>query len=328
MFHVSLTDPGALPLLMMHKEWLLIQIEKLGEIPEYNEILLIDTTPPEPPQSQAGTSKDTTQSSAQEGPPFKRTRGKGARPKVVGSDPKKEGKQPTVTERLRGIGQAQAEVYNLSDLKQVVELSDYLAKNGGWELFTTPKNGQCVFASFIRGLDVPEEYRASHLRYQFGYFCVQEHAFCFNRLKLAIQAEYGHPRLSREEYLRRSTSEEDPLTNQEIQDYQKPGPFTFVQYLKYMMEDSSWGDEGIITLIGMMWNVTITVILVSSKSPKKDKPHQFRQLKLRHDRQLEDVDLVLIYAGESHYLGACKYLFSLTFSFRGVVTGTVQRSCL
>ena len=231
---------------------------------------------------------------------------------MVGSDSKKEGKQPTVTERLRGIGQAQAEVYNLqSDLKQVVELSDYLAKNGGWELFTTPKNGQCVFASFIRGLDVPEEYRASHLRYQFGYFCVQEHAFCFNRLKLAIQAEYGHPRLSREEYLRRSsTSEEDPLTNQEIQDYQKPGPFTFVQYLKYMMEDSSWGDEGIITLIGMMWNVTITVILVSSKSPKKDKPCQFRQLKLRHDRQLEDVDLVLIYAGESHYLGACKYPFS------------------
>ena len=171
MFLYFVTEPGPLPLLMMHKEWLLIQIEKLGEIPEYNEILLIDTSPPEPPQPQAGTSKDTTQSSAQEEPPSKRTRsstgGKGAKPKVVGSDPKKEGKQSTVIERLRGIGQAQADVYNLSDLKQVVELSDYLAKNGGWELFTTPKNGQCVFASFIRGLDVPVEYRASHLRYQF-----------------------------------------------------------------------------------------------------------------------------------------------------------------
>ena len=86
---------------MMHKEWLLTQIEKLREIPEYNEILLIDTSPPEPPQPQAGTSKDTTQSSAQEGPPSKRTRGKGARPKAVGSDPKKEGKQPTVTEAER-----------------------------------------------------------------------------------------------------------------------------------------------------------------------------------------------------------------------------------
>ena len=198
----------------------------------------------------------------------------------------------------------------------MVELSDYLAKNGGWELFTTPKNGQYVFASFIRGLDVPEEYRASHLRYQFGYFCVQEHAFCFNRLKLAIQAEYGHPRLSREEYLRRSTSQDDPLTDQQIKDYQKPGPFTFVQYLKYMMEDSSWGDEGIITLIGMMWNVTITVILVSSKSPKKDKPHQFRQLKLRHDRQLEDVDLVLIYAGRATTWEPVSISFLISF-FQG-----------
>ena len=80
-FLLIFSDSGPLPLLMMHKKWLLTQIEKLRGFPEYNEILLIDTSPPEPPQPEAGTSKDTSQSSAQEGLPSKRTRKKGARPR-------------------------------------------------------------------------------------------------------------------------------------------------------------------------------------------------------------------------------------------------------
>ena len=285
---------------MMHREWILAEIQKLGDTnPAYAEILLIDATPPEPRQ---GTS--------QEGPPAKRTRSVAVEPVKVASSPKREGKQPIATERLRGVGQFQAGAYNLHDMKQVVELSDYLSKNGGWELFTTPKDGQCVFSSFLKGMDCPEEYRASHLRFQFGHFVVQNPEFAFNRLKLAIQAEYGQPRVSREEYLERIQSEDNPLTEDELSEYQKPGPFSFVSYLQYMMKDSSWGDEGTITLIGMMWQVAITVILVSSREAQEGKAHTFRQLKLRHGRKLEDVDFVLVYAGESHYLGACEYPFS------------------
>ena len=297
------SDPGALYLEMMHRDWIIQQLKKLEDTPEYAEVLLLDTTPPVP---KAGSSR--------EGPPAKRTRSATAEPVRVSGSPKREGKQPVPTERLRGIGQAQAGAYNLHDMKQVVELSDYLSKNGGWELFTTPKDGQCVFSSFLKGMDCPEEYRASHLRFQFGHFVVQNPEFAFNRLKLAIQAEYGHPRISREEYLRRITSEEEPLTEDEISDYQKPGPFSFSSYLQYMMADSSWGDEGTITLIGMMWQVTITIILVSTREAQVGRPHTFRQLKLRHNRNLEEVDFVLVYAGESHYLGACEYNSIFRFS--------------
>ena len=167
----------------------------------------------------------------------------------MAGSPVKEGVQPEAAEKLRGMGEAQALAYNLTDLKEVVELSDYLSLNGGWELFTAPKNGQCCFSSFLKGIEVPEEYRASHLRYQLGYWCVQNHEFAFNRLKMLILSEYGHARISREEYLKRIDSEENPLTDEQIEDYQKPGPFSFITYLKYLMQDSAWGDEGIITLI-------------------------------------------------------------------------------
>ena len=302
MYFIFTVDPGPLPIQFMHKEYLLSQIDKLAELnPEYSEVQLLDTTPVQSKGDQPGTSGEPPKKKARS------TRSASKEPVEVAGSPVKEGVQPEAVEKLRGMGEAQALAYNLTDLKEVVELSDYLSLNGGWELFTTPKNGQCCFSSFLKGIDVPEEYRASHLRYQLGPWCVQNHEFAFNRLKMLILAEYGHARITREEYLRRIDSQEDPLTDEQVEDYQKPGPFSFITYLKYLMQDSSWGDEGIITLIGMMWQCSITIIQVGKKAPKHDQPHKFLQLKIRHSKPLDDVDIALVYAGHSHYLGTCKY---------------------
>ena len=137
-------------------------------------------------------------------------------------------------------------------------------------------------------------------------FCTKYPEFVFNTLKLHIQVEYGHSRLSREEYIRRSLSEYEPLTDAEIEKYQKPGPFSFLGYLKYMLEDYAWGDEGILTLIGMMWQVCITLVQVESEAPAKDKPHRFTTLNFRHSRPMRRADLVLVFTGQNHYLGSCK----------------------
>ena len=61
----------------------------------------------------------------------------------------------------RGVGMA--ETFNLCDMNQLLKLNKYLYDNGNWELFTTPKNGSCVFASIRRGLEAPEEFRNTHL---------------------------------------------------------------------------------------------------------------------------------------------------------------------
>ena len=59
----------------------------------------------------------------------------------------------------KGRGVGLAESFNLTDLKQVLKLNKHLHQRGNSELFTTPKNGSCAFASIRRGMEAPEEFR-------------------------------------------------------------------------------------------------------------------------------------------------------------------------
>ena len=93
---------------------------------------------------------------------------------------------------LIGKGIAVAQDYNLADLSQLSKLTDHLSNHGGWELFLTPKDGQCMFSSIRRGMAAPEEYISNHLRYQIVYFITQNHGFCFTVLKTLILAEYSY----------------------------------------------------------------------------------------------------------------------------------------
>ena len=298
----------------MHKQHVVEEIQKLMDYEEYMEILVAPPSAPEPDpgqqqQPQPGTSQDDTQSSAVQ-PPAKKQKptkaGKSPRRKAtdkVKSGPFVEGAKPTAVPRFGDIGRFQAEAYNLCNLQQVIELSEYLYKNGNWELFLTPKNGQCMWSGVRKGVEVPEEFRSNHLRYQVLLWCCQNHGFVFTALKNNITFDYGKKRMSAEEYQARKNSKENPPTDKEERDYKKPGPFSFVAYLQYMLEGSSWGDESMLTCISMMWQITITVVFAEELS----------QYKIRHQRKLEDADLVLIFAGDSHYLGACKCSFVFIF---------------
>ena len=317
---VTPADPGPLPLVMMFRAYLTAELDKLLQFPEYSEVLLLDTSPPEPPEPQAGSSKESAE------PPSKRTRQQATKASVtkVQKPPVQEGAPPDPLDKLKGLGQQQAEAYNLNDLKEVVELSEFLDSNGGWELFVTRKDGNCLYSSFLKGAEVPEEYRPMHLRFQLVLFCCQNHGFCFTVLKNHIMGEYGHPRISRDEYLARQKSKDNPLTDVELEDYQRPGPFCFIDYLKHLMEPGTWGDHGTISLIGMMWNCSITLVQIDAQhKPKEGEPHTFLQHKVRHNKPMNQVDFLIVYAGGSHYLGTCKYT---SFFFSGSnFTCTVRR---
>ena len=314
-FHVfAHVDPGPLPVKFMFQAFVEGEIDKLKNNPDYTEVLLLDETPPAGVQEE-GDGGEEEQQPVQKGGPSKRTRAASKHPAKACKTKKKNGRKPKEQhEHLRGIGEAQAAAYNMSDLKEVVELSHYLNKNGGWELFPTPKNGNCLFASLLYGVDIPEEYREDHLRFQFILWCVQNHQFVYKRLYAHILGEYGHSRVSREEYLERSLSKDNPLSDLEIENYQKPGPFSFLSYLRYMLQPSSWGDAQCVSLMGMMWNITITVVQPDVME-EKGQPQTYTQIKMRHNRPLESVDLVIVYVGQSHYLGTCKYLFYLVHVF-------------
>ena len=113
-------------------------------------------------------------------------------------------------------------------------------------------------------------------------------------LQDVLKFEYGHNRISEQEYL--AVMRVGTLSDAAIVDYQVPGPFSFIGYLKHILEPNTWGDEGTVTLIGMMWQLPITILTAEDLS----------QIKVRHRRPLEDAELVVVMAQRCHYLGTCK----------------------
>ena len=165
---------------------------------------------------------------------------------------------------------------------------------GGWELFPTPKNGQCLYAPVRRGLQLPEEYRSNHLRFQLVHFMCKNHKFTFDVIEGPVKIQYGHSRLSQEEYLQKT--QDGTITPSEVENYTLPGLFSFQSFLKFMIEPNTWGDQTTILLLSMMWQLPITVLY----------GEELTQVPIRHDKLINDVELLLVFVGRSHYLGTCK----------------------
>ena len=98
-------------------------------------------------------------------------------------------------------------------------------------------------------------------------------------------------------YLRKyydQKKKEGTLTAKQIQDQNEPGPFSFLAFLKYHLNDNTWGDEIIVDVCGKMWQIAITIVYDETLVEQR----------FRHDRDLGDADLVLIFCGGNHYCGA------------------------
>ena len=211
-----------------------------------------------------------------------------------------------------GRGMAIAESFNLPDMNTLLKVNKYVFSNGQWEIFPTPKNGGCLFSAIRRGLESPEEFRNSHLRYMIVLF-IRKHAdFMFSILDEHVAGNYGLERMDPAVY--QAAKEEGSLTPAQIEAQNTPGPFSFIGYIEALLEDTFWGDHGVLLTVSMMWQVAITVLTAED----------FGENRIRHSRRLTKADFLLIYCGDSHYLGACKYFFS-SFSYANI-TAMARRS--
>ena len=120
--------------------------------------------------------------------------------------------------------------------------------------------------------------------------------FFFNLLKEHIRGTYGFPRQDEEEYQQRYR--DGVLTDQEVQDHNCPGPFIFHSYLMALLSPNMWGDEQVLCLCSMMWQIGLTVVSAE----------KFTQIKFRHKSMLERADGVLVMCLGQHYIPAHKYL--------------------
>ena len=286
--------PGPISIKFMTRGFVQAEIDKLKGDKQYttrftSEFVRKKDAPPPPAKS--------TRSAKQSAPSTSSAK----RPVI-----KKKGRQalldlPEDNPDLIGTGLAIASHFNMYDFNSLLKVNKHIFQNGQWELFPTPKNGSCLFASIRRGIAAPEEYRNNHLRYQLVHFLCQHADFMVNILDLHLSANYGMDRLSKEDF--QKAEEDGTLTKAQREAQTLPGPFSYVEYLENLLNESFWGDHGVLLSLSMMWQVTITSLTAET----------YEEHRVRHKRRLPHPDLLVVWAGESHYLGTCKFYAFLLF---------------
>ena len=140
---------------------------------------------------------------------------------------------PEDVPELMGRGVAIASHFNMYDFNSLLKVNKHIFQNGQWEIFPTPKNGSCLFASIRREIAAPEEYRNNHLRYQLVYFLCQHADFMVDVLDIHLSANYGMDRLSKVDL--KKAEEEGTLTKEQKEAQTLPGPFSYVAYLENLL---------------------------------------------------------------------------------------------
>ena len=156
-------------------------------------------------------------------------------------------------------------------------------------------DGSCMFSSLRRIISAPFEYRNIHLRRQLVIMLANHKEFFFNLLKEHIRGTYGFPRQDEEEYQQRYR--DGVLTDQEMHDHNCPGPFSFHSYLMPLLSPNMWGDEQVLCLCSMLWQIGLTVVSAE----------KFTQIRFRHKSLLERADGVLVMCLDQHYIPTCNY---------------------
>ena len=183
----------------------------------------------------------------------------------------------------------------LDNQEQYSRITHYMNSRGGYDCVPVAPDGSCMFSSLRRIISAPFEYRNIHLRRQLVIMLANHKEFFFNLLKEHIRGTYGFPRQDEEEYQQRYR--DGILMDQEVHDHNCPGPFSFHSYLMALLSPDMWGDEQVLCLCSMLWQIGLTVVSAE----------QFTQIKFRHKSTLERADGGLVMCLGQHYVPAHKY---------------------
>ena len=200
-----------------------------------------------------------------------------------------EGGIPPGIPQERDISTHMSLALGLQDQETYRRLIRYLQHHEQLDPIPVEAMGNCMFSSIRRAIDIPFEYQNIHLRRQIVMTLANHCNFFMPLLKNSIMATYGHPRMEENEFNLWCAAGE--LTQQQIDDQECPGPYSFHGYLMALLGDGFWGDEIVLTVVSMMFQCG----------------NNFLQTKIRHNTSLKDADIVLVYCQGRHYVPVCKY---------------------
>lgn len=165
-------------------------------------------------------------------------------------------------------------MYGRLTIGQVYRLQLHL-RQVGLELKPVRGDGNCLFNAVRRGLVLGTSYyKSQHLRRQLVQYCLDNQYSVLQPMQHDLADLYG--------------------------DGTHFWPVNFVEYLRYLSLDGSWGDQIVLYLIARMWNLRISVVYAGGGAV--DAP--VWEVPFRHAGSLEDADLVLVFDGFGHYSAA------------------------
>ena len=182
----------------------------------------------------------------------------------------------------------------LDNQEQYSRISHYMNLREGFNCVPVAPDGSFMFSSLRSLVLAPFEYKNIHLHRQLVILLANHKEFFFQLLKEHIKGTYGIPRQDEEEYMERYR--QGILTDQEVHDHNCPGSFSFHSYLVTLLDPNMWGDEQVLCLCSMMWQIGLS--MVSMK--------EFTQIKFRHKAAVARADAVLVMCLGQHYIPAYK----------------------
>ena len=166
----------------------------------------------------------------------------------------------------------------LRDMEHYLQLQMYFERRGQWVPVAVAKLGSCMFDSIRRGIQTPVQFTNRIFRRQLAVFCARNADIIRKQHLNTLYTEYGIP-----------------YSNMDSLEGQGPhkGPYSICDYILEIMEQYSWGDSIILDMVSRMWGLRITVLDVES----------WVEHRIRHQKSLDNADVVLIFAGGNHYRG-------------------------
>ena len=131
-------------------------------------------------------------------------------------------------------------------MEGIIHLIDYDSINGGFVPLSTQQHGACLFHAFRQCITRPREFTNTHLRCMLVSFVCNRVEELYPMLECSISGNYGHIRLSPEEYRRKEASGQ--LTDQERQEFNEPGPFSITSYCEALLKSPK---------IRLLWRGTV-----------------------------------------------------------------------